>query len=129
VNCPFCGSLVADGASFCPACGRALTAPPPPPMQGPPTGYPAAPPPPPGSNAPKAAIIVVLAIVILAGIGVAAFSLIGGGDQLGACVEEWRYQSPTRKENWTRSECQAFCDGPVNDGVHLACYFDPYRIR
>jgi hypothetical protein len=72
---------------------------------------------------------VVLAIVILAGIGVAAISLMGGGGDLGACVEEWQYQGATRKENWTRAECQAFCDGPVNDGVHLACYFDSYRIR
>jgi hypothetical protein len=96
--------------------------------------YGPAPPPPPGPygappsrpGASKAVVAAVVIVLVLALLGVGGWFLLSGPEQMGACVEEWRYQGTTRKENWTRSECQAFCDGPVNDGVHLACYFDPY---
>lgn len=107
-----------------------MAPPPPPPVQ---AGFAPSPPapygaPPARTGASKAAIVVVLAIVILAGVGIAALSFMGGGGQVGDCVEEWQYQDATRKENWTRAECDAFCSSGVNSN-HLACYFEGYRIR
>lgn len=107
-----------------------MAPPPPPPVQGGQAPPPSAPygAPPVRTGAPRAAIVVILAIVILAGVGIAAISLMGGGGELGACVEEWQSQDATRKENWTRGECESFCASGVNSN-HLACYFEPYRIR
>src|SRR3989304_2368532 len=89
------------------------------------TFHPPPPPPPAAPSRPgasKAVVAAVVIVLVLALLGVGGWFLIAGPEQMGACVEEWQYQGTTRKENWTRSECQAFCDGPVNDGVHLACY-------
>jgi len=74
----------------------------------------------------KVAVVVIAVVLVLGLVGAAvAWYLLAGPAQTGACVEEWQYQSPTRKEGYTRAECESFCASGVNSN-HLACYFEPY---
>lgn len=95
--CVACGAPLSARAAFCANCGAAASRAAPPPPPAPQSASYGPPPPAPYGALParggrsKAVIVVVLAIVILAGVGIAAFSFIGGGDQLGACVEGWEF--------------------------------------
>ena len=132
--CMNCGATVSPGSGFCMSCGAPVSeaAPdqqpmPSAPSMPPPGPYPAAPyPAPRPTGARNVAVLAVVTVLILFLVGGAlAWLFIAGPQQTGACVEEWQYQSATRKENYTRAECDAFCASGVNPN-HLRCYFDPY---
>ena len=123
--CTKCGVQIAPGAAFCTICGTRIESAARPPTAPPTYIPPRYPTPPPKSAKPIVLIVVIILVVgMLVGAGVGYYYLLGSG-HVGDCVEEWAHQPLTRKEGWTRGECEAFCSSGVNPN-HLACYFEPY---